>query len=437
MDKLSAKLKLGPHYAIERFGVIFLTLFSCMVILLATIVTNKIRNDHQRLSDNAIYTQSFATSKTNVSGSVVGVYTNEARTKAFLLLRFEDMSKLPLDAKDYMMFLTARTPSQNKATLTSNPKGGIYVFGSTGYMGLYFVDSNGFEPQILDVVIRSLKDLSTDEELNLSDSLGDGSFAQYDQCRIYFNPGAAGATYAEFLEQDEMTVFDIYEECVTRKNEQSIRNTLEDDLETMRSQQTLITEYTNRLESLYGMAAPVTPSQIAGDTITAKNLDGEDLTWSSELNSWVDSENLTYDEGEYYLYLNTDYVVPGGYDFVWQDGSVREGYLDALTGGTDWTTFFDQKRQEANSNAESFSTSMAWYYQNGVEFVYDASSSDDTTAAIHTEIERLTAAWSTYYETKLAYQRTHLANLLTLERNAREVERNYTTNYDDDVLALW
>ena len=77
--------KFGPHYAIERFGIMFISLFLMMCILTSTIIVSKVRYDTKALSGQAQYTSSFTMSLSGAQGSVLGVYTNDDHTKCFLL----------------------------------------------------------------------------------------------------------------------------------------------------------------------------------------------------------------------------------------------------------------------------------------------------------------------------------------------------------------
>ena len=96
----------GSHYAIERFGILFLTLLFCMGLLVSSIFGKQVEFNNRALSGNAVYTRSFTMSQTGSTGSVLGVYTNRAHTKCLILLHFDDMSVLPIDANEYSLFIT-------------------------------------------------------------------------------------------------------------------------------------------------------------------------------------------------------------------------------------------------------------------------------------------------------------------------------------------
>ena len=185
----------GSHYAIERFGVLFLTLVFCMGLLVTSIFGKQMEYNSQALSGNAIYTRSFKMSQTQTAGSVLGVYTNEAHTKCLVLLKFADMSLLPVQADEYTMFLTGSGKEGTRNELKCSPSGMFYLFGSTGYAGIYLQDVNGFESQILMLYLRATSNFTGQTAVG---NYTDKTFETYNQAAIYFNPGGSYATHANF-----------------------------------------------------------------------------------------------------------------------------------------------------------------------------------------------------------------------------------------------
>ena len=98
--------RLGPHYAIERFGIIFLSLMLAMLVLLGTILARKFEIDKATMAGQAVYTTNFAFSRTGTAGSVKGVYVSEDKTRCMLLLRVNSFSDIPTNAEGYQMMLT-------------------------------------------------------------------------------------------------------------------------------------------------------------------------------------------------------------------------------------------------------------------------------------------------------------------------------------------
>ena len=251
----------NKHTKIERFGVSVVTLVLCFSVLLTTIGM-KVHKDNQLvLGEQAIYTEQFVSSLTQTSGNVVGIYGNDDHTKIFMMLKLATAETMTMDAANYQMFLTAY-----ESHLNVNPSGAIYMFGTTGYMGLYFADARGFEQQMLNIIVRSNKNVS---ELDIGDGsqITDSSSDDYDQFQIFANFGATGVTHADFLETDDKILLsDIYRECILDAQEWPIREQLQDDLSKMIVQVARMEEYENRLDQ-QGIVVPERPQAIRYDKI--------------------------------------------------------------------------------------------------------------------------------------------------------------------------
>ena len=442
--------KFGPHYAIERFGIMFLSLAISMILLVSSIVVTKIKYDNRALSGMAQYTSSFTMSLSGTTGSVQGVYTNANRTKSFLLLRFSDMSNIPVTADKYQLFLSGCDRDRNYKEIKCSPNAMIYMFGSTGYMGIYLYSSEPFPSQILNLYLRSVVNFTGSKSDIQYD---DATFNQYDQARIYFNPGGTYAMQAAFLDEDDWDIFDIYEELVSRPAEKSMRTLLYDDLKQMRNQQLLINEYSQRIVD-DGLVEPTTPSAIAGDRIYAKVMEpgitDDELKWSIKQNFWYtmddDGSNVqSFDENEVRMYLDTKMIEKNGYHFNWQDGQIKNGYLKDLTQSdklSDWKKYID-----SHTNAESESIfnldEMEWKYQDGTIFIPDDSIDDSGSVSkqqtISNDVNKLKEALQAFYDAKVKYQTVDLKSLLELEYNARDIETNYSINANESgkLLTLW
>lgn len=391
----------------------------------------------------AQYTSSFTMSLSGATGSVQGVYTNTDHTRSFVLLKFNDVTNIPVKADKYQLFLSGCDRNQNYDKLKSNPDAQIYMFGSTGYMGIYLYSAEPFPSQILNLYLRSIVNFS-----GTSSTTGyeDATFNQYDQARIYFNPGGSYATKADFLDEDDWTIFDIYEELVSRPAEKSIRTLLRNDLKEMLNQKLLIDEYTNRIMD-DGLMEPAMPSAIAGDVIYGKTIDGssnEKLQWSIKKNQWYAPEALVgFDENNVQVYLDTKVVEPNGFNFVWQDSQIKNGYLKNLTGSdslSDWKAYINQ-----NDDADSTFNldDVVWTYKDGTIFVPDADAdvegSTSKEQTLSAEVTQLKDAWQAFYDAKLNYQTVQLKALLQLEYDSRDIETSYSINANEsgNLLTLW
>ena len=448
--------KFGPHYAIERFGIMFMSLFIAMCVLITTIVVNKIQYDTRALSGQAQYTSSFTMSLSGTQGSVLGVYTNNDHTKCFLLLKFADVSTVPVDADEYQLFLSGCKKDMTYTELKSQPDAMIYQFGATGYLGIYLYSATPFPSQIMNLYLRSTKNISVG---STGASYSDETFSKFDQASIYFNPGGTYATTASFLNEKKWTVFDIYEELISRPAEVAYRRLLRNDLQTMLKQKSLIDEYTTRLVK-DGMTEPTAPASIANDSVYAMarasaqtdDNKGKKFTWSVKQNTWFNSDDtnnvLTLSDDDAWLYLDTKMVEPNGYSFDWESGSVKKGYLANLTGSdslSDWKKYIDEHSSKADDSSFDVDK-ITWTDTSGNIFTVDSSAgesdeidSTSKTARVSQEINQLKAAWTAFHDAKVKYQTTDLQNLLQLEYDAKDIETSYTinTNESGKLITFW
>ena len=428
-EKLQDKLKLGPHYKMERFTLVFGILAVVLLVVTTTSIAIDRNNQNEQLDTVALFTDKFTTSRTNVSGTVDGVYVSDDKTRAFVLMKFSDTKKVSTDAGNYRAFLTGASIDNKQEKLLSQPSGSIYVFGTSGYVGVYLVDAQGFKPQILDMTLRcdaELSKVNNEQAENKVDQDfdGDASFAEHDQLKVYFNPGGSDATVIQALNSGSApSKLDLYEQTVLDTESDETIADLNEDAEQMRIDLNTIQEYTQRLENTDQIQVPATPSVIAGDTIT-------------------------YDMNTKHYDLHFASVVPGGYDFDWQDTTVKDGWLDDLIAETDtpnmtYDQFFAMKATEAKADKTSgaqspINTNITWTFKDGT-LLEDLNNSGSASkyAKINEDCQQLTQAWSTYYQHKKEYQVTGLGALLDMESAAKQVRTSASVNTSDDVLTIY
>ena len=412
-DKVSNRFKLGKHYRMERFGISFVSLFALLMVCVIVCFTTSVKKQQSDLKSVAMYTTRFQTSRTRISGTVDGIYKSEDGKSCMVLLKFDDITQISTDAANYQMFLTSANVQGNPFDLQYAPSGSIYMFGSSGYMGIYLYSSTGFEPQILDLVVRCNSELVSVQ--NASSVGNDASFSKYDQFRIYFNPGAASVTTAACLGKPNFELFDVYEELICRKQEMRLQSILQADLETLRVNLNAISEYENRLGLInidgLNIIVPERPDGILGDSIEVR------------------------DDGQ--LIYHCVERTPRGVNFNWWDGSIQNGYLDKVVpeGMTyiNWLAILNKEPRRFDLS------NMKWYLSDGSAWA-DYESVNDTIGPakdINNTISLLTEAYRTYYSTKSDYQSSHLRDLLALEFEARNVATNYTINTSENVLRLY
>lgn len=402
----------SSHYKMERFGVTFGVLILCMAILLTTIGIRKKQLDEADMGNIVKYTDSFSMSLSGASGTVEKIFCNDTHTECFVLLHYNDMSNVVTDASEYKMFLTASDVNQRQHELLSNPSATIYMFGMSGYMGIYLVDYAGFPSQIMDLVVRCNK--LTGPMPESVPVYEDKSFSNNDQFRIYFNPGAADYEPADFMNMGRMSVYEIFDAMVVKYQEQGVRDALTKSIVDMESAISLINEYSKRLSDA-GIIVPPAPMQIRGDEI------------------------VTTDDGR--KVLSTDYIVQGGYSFDWYHGSVKDGYIAGVLATTENETsilnYIARQRILAQEDRLNFKN-MVWLRTDGSEFKLASDTvQSEAMTNIQNNINSLQNAWSSYFELKKNYQTTQMEQLLILEQNLFDTSVNYTVNADPKLLTIW
>jgi hypothetical protein len=420
---LGTKFKLDSHHAIERFGVFFgVLVFSCVFIFGAA-GTSAYSNNQTALSSKALYTPTFLTSKTNISGEVPGIFVNEDRTRALVLMQFKDQSQVSVNAEDYQGFVTGSTTDLNQEDLKVDVKGSVYMFGSTGYMGVVFDSNEPFTPQIMDLTMRANTELVYSEDAAAAENemATDGSFKKYDQWRVFFNPGGSEASVSKALNGDTVDVGAIFNEVVISAEEKKIRDSLDAQLALMQTDLNRIKDATAEMDRTTAdsgtlrLVPPAVPEQIAGDEVTGTAKVGEAPST---------------------LDLKTDYVMPLGYDFDWRGGSVREGYLqDLLPAGSNYVSYLSQRAKET---PEQFRVNdLKWLLNDGTNLKVDYDSKAVTVKPLVDIMNRLSQAYQDYYKDKQVYQVDLHTKLLDLEVNLRNVESNFTVHDGEKVVQAY
>lgn len=419
IESIQGFMERGRHREMERFSTRLSVLAALLVVILAACFLMQQDQDRTQLGTQAVYTEKMAGSLSGASANVEGVFRNADGTRAMALFKFEDVAKMNTDAAQYKMFVTGANPNGGNEVLGSHPSGAVYVFGSSGYAAVYLTASDGFPSQILDVVLRADRQLGTAGSAANSEGITDASFAKYDQMRMYFNPGAEGVVHAEALDADVLDPKALYEELVSRPQEEEVRETLDDDLEQMRIALNRIDEYTERAER-DGLIVPDAPTAIAGDAVE-EDEDGN-------------------------LVLVSDTVVLTGFDYDWRSGSVAEGYIDDLLrkdgAGRSATQYLVDKASEASSAGTGTSefripTDDKWSLISGQSVTSVSGGSDAQYKTYTSDISLLTGAWEEYYQLKKDYQAKHLRELLLLEVDSESAAEGCTVRSDGDVITTY
>lgn len=435
------KFKFDSHHAIERFGVAVAVFGVTGTVFLTGAGISAYANGQEKLGATALYTTSFTTSRTQVSGNVLGVYTDPSKTRTMVLMTTKDEARLPSSADDYQVFLTGTDTELHQHTLKGQPITARYVtFGNSAkYMGVVLDNPNKFDLQILDMTVRINREVSYKEtngssgeaqvgpsSTKTSDpNAGDKSFEKFDQMRIAFNPVATGSIEANLGEAgSDFNAGNVYHETVTQVSEKKLREQMDGQLLQMQADLAKIDQYESQIPTTFGndrvnkltLNEPAVPEVIAGDQVT-----GQDAKSSKT--------------GQSTLTLVSKKVVPGGYDFDWRDGSVSKGYLDKVVPkGMSYVDFM--KAQSKLSAPAPNWDKVEFTLSNGTS-LSSYTNRDKVVEPLLTLRSNLITSWQTYYDHKKEYQVASYGNLLNLEIELRNVRANTTQNTNEKVLTLY
>ena len=423
---LSKRLRLDSHHEIERFGILVgAILVVGMVVLVSTGVAAH-RDGQASLASTELYTEEFTTSKTELKGEVDGVYTNELGDKALVMMHFEDRAQISYNAEDYQGFLLGSDPELNSETVnTSGVTSSFHVFGSSGYVGMLLDADEPFDKQVLNLTMRANAELSFAEQVeqgeDADEMLTDSTFGKYDQWQVFFNPGASGAKEISALESSRFDPAKAFHEVVLAKQEKQARSDLDDKLVEMRTDLSRVKAYTDELETTkvdgLFLRPPSVPKSIAGDRVTGKTSGekgGEEST----------------------LALETDHVVPGGFDVNWRSGNVYDGYLDTLVPSGQTTTDYLATKREETSEENNQVANMKWVLSDGTDLSKDYQSSDVTMQPLMNVMNNLSQAYQDYAKNKDEYQSELMLELLGLDVQLRDVQTNSSVVQDEDTLVV-
>lgn len=411
--------KWSKHHKIETFGAL-----SCFIILLLVIDCFTISAyshgvEHDFLTNVAIYTPMFKTSLSDTDGTVTNVFVNEERTKCAIMLKIDSMMyKMSTDANDYRVFVKGWNVSKGQymPVTFNHPTGGVYVFGSTGYMMIYIVDEMGWQNQALEFVVRC--DTTLIDNSAGKDFAGvDVSYSQFDQFRFVVNPAAQSASVCKFFDGDNINITEIYQETILSGVENAQRETLKSDVVELNQYLSQIAAYKKALENLQVNVKPL-PEIMAGDNVAFSN----------------DEET-----GELRYYPTTIY--PGGVDYNWYEGDLRtKSYLDEAIGDTGLTrpAFFDNLNKN-HQFAPYMMPTDGWRRNNGTDInIHDYLASPvDENKQIASNINAYIAAVNGFCKLKHQYQTQDLVDYLYIQYNLEISGQAFTSNFKPDTIHVW
>lgn len=319
VSAIMGKFKLGPHYKMERMALMVGVLFCGLIITTGASFATYQSEQKVKLTGQAVYTTKLKFSKTDHSGEISNVYRSSDGKTAYVLFKMDDVTNMSLTSKNYKIFVSAFNQK-----LKFNPSGSFFIFGSTGYMGIRLHDERGIPKQILDITIRSIKDISDSDNTNIADDGEDASFKKYDQAQIYANPGGSKAKVIKELNNASITPNDLYMTMIANPADNKVHKEIKASESKLDRLLTRANEYSTRIKDL-GYTVPATPS-------------------------WIDGDHMS--NGKFV----TSHTVVGGINLNYNK-TLSQGYINQIADNIDaLNAFLIKKGNEANDNSLTEST---------------------------------------------------------------------------------
>jgi len=407
MKEIVARLKLGPHYKMERFAITFILLISCLCVLTGIAYARELDRRKVHLNNEPILTEKFMLSLSEVKGTVVDVYGNNDGTVALMLLRFDNMSQISANAQNWRMYYSALNEKR-----LNNPDGIIYVFGNTGYVGLLFSDPEGFQVQVSDIILQHTSNLVSQAASSAPEA---DAFEKFDMAQLWVNLGASDVKYLQPLDDlDNLNIYSFLSLTIYAEDEELLREKAEEHLSTMAQSLAAMDELVDRLRRK-NVVIPEFPMYVGGVATT---------------------------DGDGGLYIKFADIMPGGYDYDWRNTSLKDGYARLVV--HEDNTLREHMLYMTNERA-IVSTSIAvsnynWYFEDGT-FLPLRHEGDgpllDFEEEARADINALTQEWRSFYNARYQYQVNVLQGLLSLEENLMVQRVNFSVNDDEKVIVLY
>lgn len=410
---LRDKLKLGPHYKMERFTAMLGVTIS-MLLLFTVLSFVTYRSDvAQSVSAKAVYTKDFNFSLSGQKIDVVGVYGNKEKTDVMILLKMQSPESMSTDASNYELFITGE-----KKNLSYEPDVTFSLFGSTGYGIIRFQDAQPIPKEIADITIRANAELAPKEGSGTSSEKDstDGSFGEHDQGKLYVNPGADDVVTVDGLKTGETEPTKLYTALVAEQLDEDIRAEIEQKTDELGKLLNREKEYTNRLVSA-GYEPPKAPWFVEGDYV---NDDGV----------FVAAED-----------------VAGAFTFNYSANSIRDGYINQVMSDL---SSFDAYMKEHSDNEVARKTDKT--KQEQVDRVASLKGDDGSVldlnmvstgtspsaqVAAKDSVESLQATWRTYLNTKSKLQKDLMRKLFILDADIQSQKSSYSVLSGKNAVTFY
>jgi hypothetical protein len=190
------------HYQLYIFSLAVLALVIAFTINFASISVIYNKNVSESYANTTVFTPSTVTSLSGVPVQVMMFRVNQAKNQMFLLLQISDMQNISLDINNYEIYITN---ADKRLKHTKMPKehmrGQYYMFGATGFAGVYIYTDTQFSDDYKWITVRNYKPVTVNRQPYIAYSAAD---ARYDKYNIFVNPGAKSVQTINFLDANEL-----------------------------------------------------------------------------------------------------------------------------------------------------------------------------------------------------------------------------------------
>lgn len=440
---------LDRHHKMERFGVLFVVFFVALVSIFVISARQKYEDDKFKISEQSMYTTEAKWSLTEQTVKVKGIYRNKDTTKVFIALQMSDMTAFSTNPNDFKVFILS---DESTGKINHDITGSCYIFGTTGYMGILFNDTKGFEHGVSHIVMRNEARISTKTGVYLEFDEAKDSFLNFNQIEILANLGGQESIVAESLETTDIDVSDIYAECVVPDVAQTYKDGFAATLSDINAKTSVMFENKRRLES-YGFTVPF-PSCLNGDVITtdaeatinnpvefnsnmvAGNVDDVIKTVYNNYDSDGNTSVQRYTVGDN-LYMVTNFVFPGGCQFNYQNIKPTERYVDVIVpDGMSYLEWREAKEAEISEYSSTvwFDANTKWILD-GIEYI-PSSTPESLRQTYEKAITDYIASVNEVIAAKYDYQVKQLYTYLDFENSIDLITRVTDINSSEEFVYV-
>lgn len=412
--QMQHKFKLGRHYTMERFTIMFGSLLSVLLLLFVISWGKQTVAEKAQIGTQAKYTKDIEFSLSKTKGSVTDIFRTPDGKRAFVMLDIQDVSKLSLDSSNYQMFLTGFNRK-----LEQEPSASMVIFGSSGAMALEFYDERGLSNEVLKITLRNNSAVSNVEALSEEKlaELDDASFGEHDQTEIFVNVGAEEVTTLDVLEKD-LDPVQLYYALIGRFDEDAIFANIEGISRQLGQMLAEHNEFANRIAEL-GFEAPSMPAYMDGDFI--------DENGNFRARTYVQGAH----EIEYIGKRSTDGFVSQVVD---NPGELRQYLADKRAEST------LAESDAGGSDKEVAPRVDVLVRKDGYELPVNAINTSDSTSgelSAREAVNSLNSVWSNYLNVKRQLQVDSMRDLLVLDADTRTQGNAYSSHSGSDFLTIY